>query len=301
MSRNVQIGLDQELKCLILVGRFGWLRLQEIALFLWFDKDRAHSYQYAQNLVKKLIDKDLVFIQKLPCHAGTAVVLKEKGAKIVRENGFPKVKRAILKIHSIMPMDGDDYDLETWIPPACWKHDLYSHGLCVLFANDENIHSRGYNPKFWTEVELRRLGGSSNRKLFNFLDEVRYPDLIVEGEIETLGFEIEKSRKNGELNTNNMILNLIQTNKINGVAMHSFGGVQPDKIAFAINPDECEITKSGKRKKINHELNVISAALAKMSQLGVNKIELIIFRMHIKNYGVVDYDVVRNVYTVPNV
>jgi len=109
MNRNVKLGRDQERKCLELIGRFGWLRIQEISMFQWpydiyrsdFDIDKAsktevNKYHYAQSLVKKLVADDKVSTQKLPNHAGTVVVLKEKGAKIVRAMGYKKVKRTKL-------------------------------------------------------------------------------------------------------------------------------------------------------------------------------------------------------------
>ena len=79
MSRNVQKGLDQELECLQLIGRFGWLRLQEIAQFLWFYEKNINSYQYSQNLVKKLLDKNLKpFARNFYANIGMMGFLPEK-------------------------------------------------------------------------------------------------------------------------------------------------------------------------------------------------------------------------------
>lgn len=289
MSRNVQVGLEQELQCLILVGRFGWLRLQELSKFLWYYDNEKNAYQYSQNLLRKLIDKDLAFSQKLPEHAGTAIVLKEKGAKLVRDNGFPNVRRATLKKDLVLSVDGDDYISQWWIPPPSWKHDLYAHGLCVEIMHDGVLHSGHTYPKFWTESELRKLGGESNRMLFKHLDQVRFPDLMIDSDYGILGIEIEKSRKFGNKNRRNMILNLIQTNKVDGYARHNFGGIQPNKIAFAVYPDEFEKTKSGRHKKINHEQNIMSSALAEMIRQNVGEIELIFIKLQIKNFGVISY------------
>lgn len=292
MSRNVQAGLDQELQCLILIGRFGWLRLQEVSKFLWYHVNEKNAYQYTQNLIRKLIDKDLVFTHKLPQHAGTAVLLNEKGAKIVRDNGFANVKRAKLsKVHIDTSYLGDKYIIDCWIPPPTWKHDLYAHGLCAHMLNDGVLHSADTCPKFWTESELRKLGGESNRFLFSHLDHVRFPDLMIESDYGILGIEIEKSRKFGHKNRLNMILNLLQNNKIDGCARHSFGGVEPKKIAFAIFPDEFEYTKSGGRKKIDHEINIITSALSEMTRQNVDEVELFFIYLEVKNFGVTSYSV----------
>ncbi len=275
-TTNQEIGQQNLTKALILIGRFKWLRLQEIGLFLWPDSPKKNQYQYAKHLVNLMVEKDLVFTQKMPNHAGTAVVLKEKGAKIVRENGFD-VRRAKLS--------KDQNGKPFWPVPRNWKHDLMAHGFAALSqAALEPFFSMEHKPKFWTELELRKSQIKSNRMLFEHLDPIRIPDLMIESDDGILGIEFERSRKFGQKNRENMIINLVQTNKKEGVARHNFSGIEPAKICFAFNPDE----KEG-NKKINHKRNIETSALAAMEKQGIQQLEIAFILLRIKNYGVVDF------------
>lgn len=278
-TTNQEIGQQNLTKALILIGRFKWLRLQEIGLFLWPYSPEKNQYQYSKHLVNLMVEKDLAFTQKMPSHAGTAVVLKEKGAKIVRENGFD-VRRAKLS--------NDENGKPFWPVPRNWKHDLMAHGFAALSQTGLDpffLFLMRHKPKFWTESELRKSQIKSNRMIFEHLDPIRIPDLMIESDDGILGIEFERSRKFGQKNRENMILNLIQTNKKEGVARHNFSGIEPAKICFAFNPDEREGNKS-----INHKLNIETSALAAMEKQGIQQLELAFILLKIKNYGVIDFN-----------
>ena len=294
MSRNVQVGLQQELKCLVLIGRFGWLRRQEIGMFLWPRDTDTNRYQYATNLVNKLKKKGFVFTSILPMKAGTAVVLNDAGANFANENGYLDIRKGNL----------DEYFFETystmnvhitWNRPRSWMHDLYGHGLCALLMAEFAIEF-DRPPLFFTENELKRRGATSNKFLLPHRDQVRYPDLLIEtnelvgGKI-WLGIEIEKSRKFGQKNRQNMILNLIQNNKVDGCARHNFKGVEPNLIAFAFNPIEVETTHSGSKKRINHEKNIITSTFKEMERQNVEKVKMVFIKLKIKNFGVSSYKI----------
>lgn len=272
---NQEKGQLTEVYTLNLIGRFKWLRMQEIALLNWYYEPDRNSYQYARNLVNRLLKKDLVFIQKLPEHAGTAVVLKEKGAKIVRANGFD-VKRTQLQ--------RDKCGNEHWVPPRTWKHDLLSVGFAIESMYQMEFDQNCKWPPFLTETELRKIGASSNRKLFEHLDIPKIPDLLIKTSGGYLAIEVERARKFGEKNKKSLITNLVHTNKIGGIAMHNFNGINPERVAFAFDPAE----KEG-NKKINHEKNIITSTLALMKKQGVNKLEIEMYKLKVKNFGVIGY------------
>jgi len=294
MNRNVKLGRDQERKCLELIGRFGWLRIQEISMFQWpydiyrsdFDIDKAsktevNKYHYAQSLVKKLVADDKVSTQKLPNHAGTVVVLKEKGAKIVRAMGYKKVKRTKLI--------ADDEGHMIWNPGPNWKHDLMIHGFTALAYVDPYFSEN--EPIFLTEKEQKQTVPENNRPLYaEHDDHIKYTDLLIEREQNgMLGIEFERSRKFGVKNRAPLVKNLIQTNQLNGKTIHNFNGLEPSKIAVAYNPDEKEKTKAGGYKKINHFANIYTSTVKRMRKEGIKNIEFIFFELKIKNFGVISY------------
>ena len=299
MSRNFEKGLAQEEECLVLIGRFGWLRIQEIGLFFWPDVDKdkcddelgnsiqehvncrmlVNRYQYAQNLVRKLINKNQVLTQKLPEHAGTAVVLTEKGAKIARKY-FKYIRRARVTVNEDKTF--------TWTPPKSWKHDLLSHGLCSLIISHCKYGLE--NAMFRTDHELRISDVEGNHLL---MQHVRYPDLMIEinyiGGRMVLGIEIEKSRKHGE-RRNIMIENAVINNMNNGYSRHSFDNTNIDKIVFAYDPHEIEHTGKGKVKRINHRSNIEKAIWNQVDKLGVEAIDIYLIELEVKNFGVVGFN-----------
>lgn len=298
MPRNYEKGLEQEVDCLVLIGRFGWLRIQEIGMFFWpgtdkveyddyldnfiqdytINKNQINRYQYAQNLVKKLVSKNQVLTQKLPEHAGTAVILTEKGAKIARRY-FKYIRKARVTINDDMSFN--------WTPPRSWKHDLLSHGLCSLIINHEKY--RLGNARFWTDHEIRMSDVEGNHLL---LTQVRYPDLMIEinysGKKIVWGIEIEKSRKHGK-KRNLMIENAVITNKKNGYSRHSYDNINIDKIVFAYDPNEIEHIGDGKFKKINHRSNIENAVLNQLNKIDVQEMDIYLIEFEVKNFGVVGF------------
>lgn len=252
MSKNVQRGIDQEIQALKLIGRFKWLRLQELSLFMWPGSPEVNRYQYAQNLIKKMREKNYIFTQTMPDRAGTAVFLREKGAKIARDKGI-QCRRANLE----SPL------------PRYWRHELLSHGIVAVMSPED----------FRTEFELKK-----SIKEGNYLVDkpLRIPDLIIKSDIGTLGVEVERAQKGGQ-KRNNMVENAVDTNKTNGGPRYSFDGLNPEKIAFAFNP--VERSESGARK-INHEKNITRGLEIAAEEKGVTSFDTIFIHLTIKNFGV---------------
>jgi len=278
MSRNVQLGQEQEHKALEIIGRYDWLRIQEFSMFIWPNSE--HRYHYAKSLIKKLVEQDMVFTQVMPGHAGTCVVLKVKGAKFLRSLGFKKVRSATLIT--------DDKGKSIYELKKNWQHDLMVHGFAAL------AFQREFSEKFLTEKEQGQSDIQNNRLLATeHDDDVKLTDILIEHqEWGMLGIEFEKSRKTGEKSRTPLIKNLVQVNKPDGRSIHSFGGVEPAKIAFAYDPEQTEIV-DGKKKKINHLRNIGTATQRYISKKKINEVEFIDIELKIKNYGVVDYKISR--------
>ena len=63
---------------------FGWLRPQELGRLLW--PEATHQVKYAERIARRWSEKGLVLSRKLPAHNGTAMVLSESGARLLRES-----------------------------------------------------------------------------------------------------------------------------------------------------------------------------------------------------------------------
>jgi hypothetical protein len=277
-AKNTKKGLDQELECLILIARFSWLRLQECVLFMWYDTDPKHGYQYAVTLFKKLQGKGLVHLQKMDEHAGTAAVLTITGAKMVRNAGFFAKK---------MPLLQDLYGNEYWEPNPFWQHDLMTTGLCALLLQDRKI-TESSKAMYWTEPEINKMPAISNNILRE--EEPRIPDLLITTKFGIWAIEMERSRKDGQ-KKKPMIENAFLTNKADGVAKHSFNGVEPVLVAFAFNKDEQEfVKKTGKIRKVKHQESITAAMFYQAQLFKEEIISVPVLRMKIKNFGVVGYE-----------
>lgn len=275
-AKNTAKGLGQELECLILIARFRWLRIQECAMFLWPQSPKVNRYQYSMTLFKKLEQKKLVFLQKMPNHAGIAAVLTIKGAKMVR---YHKVfaKGTTLSINH----DGEEF----WQPNKFWKHDLRAVGLCAVLVNDRELTHE--NAKFWTELQVSKMNIQSTTILSE--SSVRIPDLMIETKFGIWAIEVENSRKSGQ-KQRAMTENAFFMNKEEGFSKHSFDNVQPNLTVFAINKNETEYVKSEEKSyPINHFKDILMALYKESFGNSVKKVIFPVFFLDISNFGVVGY------------
>jgi hypothetical protein len=279
MAKNSNVSESNKIRCLILLGKFGWIRVQEIALFIWFNSKEKTRYQYAIKLVKRLEKSGLVYLQSLPEHGGTAVLLKPSGKKYVTDY-LNKIGKRI-KLPLLAKADASkDY---VWNHGEEWKHDLIAQGLCAhLFQDKLGLQI----VRFYTdrECKLSILDSTNNVREFNGYRKI--PDLLIRTEKAVLAIEVERSPKTGVKNKSPLIKTLIKTNQNDGEAPYKYHGLKPDLVVVAYEKDQ--IYKGG---KLDHYKN-IKNSLIEQGESIEETCETILFCMlelTIKNFGVTKY------------
>lgn len=279
MEKKITKNELSKLTCLVTVGRFGWLRVQEIALFLWFKSSEKSRYQYAIKLVKRLEKLGYVYLQALPEHGGTAVLLRPNGKKFaldyLNKIGTPRKKPLLAKASS-----SNDY---FWEPTARWKHDLMAHGLCAhLYHGELSIPGT----KFLTELECKNSKYISTNISIEFSGERKIPDLLMKTAKGVLGIEVERSHKRGKKNKHPLVDVLIKTNQNDGEAPHIFHGLKPDIVVVAY-----EKSQKYKGETLNHYENIKNSVQkqAETIEYACETVKFCTLELTIKNFGVIGY------------
>lgn len=157
-------------KALQSIGRFGWFRPQELGIFLFGAK--PHARKYAEALCRTLLAEGLVLARRLPKHSGTAFVLSQMGAAMLKwwhDGGYKSGK------------DWGTTRAGQWYPPASWEHDLAAIGLLAHLSAagweicpeidlrrdvrdgkrpDGLAYNRNDDHSYWIEVEASRKSGT---------------------------------------------------------------------------------------------------------------------------------------------
>ena len=154
-----------DIRSLYWISRFGWLRLRELSHIIWpsplSKSGKELELERADDARRKSISryagrwhtKKWVIHRQLPDGAGIALVLSKAGA------------RHLARTINIPVRAGDNWgraEEGRWAPPASWKHDLFTTGLLLEYAD------RG--AEFKTELELR----TENPRL------AKYPDALIQ-------------------------------------------------------------------------------------------------------------------------
>lgn len=152
--------------------RFGWLRPQELGMLLW--PRNSASRKYGEALVRKWQRHNLVITRSLPRHAGSGIVLSQRGADFLKQNGVPGKSGK----------DWGETHHGVWVAPRWWRHDLLAMGVLAI------MHSDGY--QIIPERQLRRE-----------CECVKFPDgLILSPDGKTTWWvEVESARKSGKAMT----------------------------------------------------------------------------------------------------
>ncbi|PLK49848.1 hypothetical protein [Uliginosibacterium sp. TH139] len=110
--------VQNDLKGLSLLHRFGWLRAPELGKLFW--RTQEHASVRANRLVRSWAERKLVLVRRLPEGAGQAVVLSEAGARLLRDYADIDAKSG---------KDWGETRSATWVPALTWKHDLIAAGV----------------------------------------------------------------------------------------------------------------------------------------------------------------------------
>lgn len=154
-----------DIRSIYWISRFGWLRLRELSHIIWpspiSKSGEELELERADDARRKSISryagrwqaKKWVIHRQLPDGAGIALVLSKAGARHLSRTINTPVR------------SGENWgraEEGRWAPPSSWKHDLFTTGLLLEYAD------RG--AEFKTELELR----TENPRL------AKYPDALVQ-------------------------------------------------------------------------------------------------------------------------
>lgn len=118
------LGEDNDIRGLLMLWNFGWLRPQELGLLLW--PSSPHRVKYAERIGRKWLAQAFIIARQLPNHHGTAWVLSKAGAALLNEKtGVP----------SRSGKDWGNSSNGSWSAPQWWRHDLLAHSLLALLAS----------------------------------------------------------------------------------------------------------------------------------------------------------------------
>ena len=231
------VGENNILKSLKLIWDFGWLRPQELGLFIW--QESKSPKKNAEALTRKLVDQKLVIARKLPLNCGTALFLSAQGAAALQQEG-------------IVASSGKDNGRArdgSFFKNSKWKHHLLASGVLG------HLNREGYG--IIAEAAIRRKHNLSKFPdgifFMEFSDEDE--DGNVQGWQESYWLEVENHRKSGpkmdfmiESMLKSLKVNLL--NDINEICGRTINSLA---VAYPIN------SKDEKDNNINHKLRVTNA------------------------------------------
>lgn len=161
---------------------FGWLRPQELGRLLW--PEATHQVKYAERIARRWSEKGLVLSRKLPAHNGTAMVLSESGARLLRES---------IGVAAQSGKDWGETRNGAWMAPRWWRHDLIANSLLSILAAsghhvipERKLRRENRSAKipdglaispdgkdiFWIEIESARKSGRPMREMAHYMTRV---------------------------------------------------------------------------------------------------------------------------------
>lgn len=241
-----QISLENDLKALLHIHNFGWLRATELGRLLW--PEAAYSTKNAERWARKAIEKGLVIPRKLPNHNGTALVVSQPGADLLAEFGY----------EAKTGKDWGETKNGTWIAPKWWRHDLMANGLLTLLKSE--------NLDVWPERQLRRENPNAEK----------LPDGLVANSDHSvvIWIEVESARKSGKA-MDNMATYLIAASIGNAPVL---SGMRPTAAVVAYQ--ENALDERG--FQLDHKTRTISGIERNASQ----DFSLQLIQLHMQGAGV---------------
>lgn len=266
MSKNKQRSDELKVKILTFIGRFGWLRINEVARIVWPMADEKNGFKYADLHLRRLEEDGYLQLEKLPERAGTAATLQRKAISFLKKEGIEVTK----------------VSFNPWQERSEWKHDLLTTSLFALLINDTRLCP--VNAKYLTDRECKRVRKECTNEILLFNGETKVPDLIIDTiHWGVLAVEVERSTKTGKKNKAPLVKNLILTNTQHSPYM--YGDLTPKFVALAFDMQQT-VSRNGKIHRVDHEKNIFNTVFRQLSLFGVEKIRLIALKMVVKKYTV---------------
>lgn len=262
MVSNIELGQINTIKILNLIAKFGWLRPQEIAKFIW--PNTPTSQKAAERWARNAIENGLILSRKLPKKTGQCLVLTQRGCDLLSQNNIGFNAKSGKDIGKFV--DGE------WQPTQWWQHDLIiSSSIAESYLLDKNI-------EFFTEKEIR----IAYPKLSKYPDFIMKIDFHKNGNYEWHWVEVENARKTGaamKLLANQLVE--IAENDVINVGYYLFGNyVRKSLVIYSPN----SLDERG--HNLNHSTR-IESMIAKNSLIDI---EQRYFSVTLKNNGVNQID-----------
>lgn len=270
MSKNKVRSEQLKLEILNVIGRFGWLRIREISQIVWPEANEKNAFKYADEHLRRLQQEGYVQFEMLPELAGTAVILQSKAIRFLKNEGIEVTKV------SFNPHTSSE-----------WKHDLLTSSLFVLLINNRKCCAK--NAKYLTDRECKRVKKESTNLVRELTGDIKVPDLILETKNwGVLAIEVERSPKSGLKHKDQLVKNLILTNKQE--PPYIYGDLTPKYVVVAYD-NEQKIIRDGKEQKVSHDKNIFNRVGQLLSEFAVEKIRLIAFGMYVKHHTAINFGV----------
>jgi hypothetical protein len=271
MSKNKERSHELKVKILTLIGRFGWLRINEIAKIVWPEAAQKNAFKYADLHLRRLEQVGYLQLEKLPEKGGTAATLLSKAIRFLRIEGV-EVTKVAFNPHQ---------------PGSEWKHDLLTSSLFALLVNDSRYCQK--DAKYMTDRECKRVRKDSTNEVLETNGKIKVPDLILQTDKWGLvAIEVERSPKSGTKNKEPLTRTLILTNTQE--APYIYGDLKPQLVLVAYDINQ-KTTRQGKEAKVSHGKNIFNTVGKQLSLFYVEKIRVIAIKMVVEKHAVVYYGV----------
>ena len=225
VKNTLEIGEKRVYESLELISRFGWFSSVELGKYFWSKSTKEIRNISLSQLLKKLVEANLIALRQLPGKNGKALVLLTAGVRYLSK----------MNISATSGKDiGSFDDFRNWNPPRNWEHDLLTQRYLMAHL----IRGR----KIMTELELRKSKVETKSLISR---STRYPDGLVFIEDQIIAIETENASKTGP-KRNAMIENIVITSYGNAP---SFNGHTPGHI----------VVLADERGHIDHKKNIINA------------------------------------------
>lgn len=270
MSKNKERSHELKVRILSLIGRFGWLRIDEIAKIVWPEAAHKNAFKYSDLHLRRLEKDGYLELKKLPEKVGTAAILHGKAIRFLKNGGIEVTKATF----------NPDTSNE-------WMHDLLTSSLFARLINDNDVCEK--NARYLTDRECKRIQKKCTNKVLYSNGEVKIPDLILQTKkFGILGIEVERSPKSGLKNKKELVRTLILTNTQE--APYSFGDLTPELIAVAYDINQT-VERDGKEHKVSHGKNIFNTVGQQLSDFYIEKIRVIAIKMVVEKHGAAYYSV----------